>query len=150
MLQVLDYLTDFLPKNAPRYLMGVGKPSDIVEAVRRGIDMFDCVLPTRSGRTGQALTRRGSINIRNARHTVDPRPIDPDCACYTCTNYSRAYLHHVNKAKEIISSVLLTWHNLHYYQELMNEIRSAIAVGSFEEFYARFYIGLKEGDLEPI
>ena len=150
MLEVLDYLPDMLPSKSPRYLMGVGKPSDLVESVRRGIDMFDCVLPTRSGRTGQALTRMGPINIRNSRHSKDPRPIDFDCECYTCTHYSRAYLHHVNKAKEIISSVLLTWHNLHYYQFLMDQMRNAIEAGSFEQFYVHFYKILNEGDYEQL
>ena len=150
MLEVLDYLPDLLPQRSPRYLMGVGKPSDLVEAVRRGIDMFDCVLPTRSGRTGQALTRMGPINIRNARHYKDPRPLDFDCKCYTCKHYSRAYLHHVNKAKEIISSVLLTWHNLHYYQSLMEEMRDAIKLKRFDKFYLDFYNISEAGDYEPM
>ena len=150
MLEVLDYLPDMLPSESPRYLMGVGKPSDLVESVRRGIDMFDCVLPTRSGRTGQALTRMGPINIRNSRHSKDPRPLDVDCDCYTCTHYSRAYLHHVNKAKEIISSVLLTWHNLYYYQALMEQMRTAILAKSFDQFSAQFYNILNEGDYEPV
>ena len=150
MLRVLDYLPDMLPPESPRYLMGVGKPSDLVESVLRGIDMFDCVLPTRSGRTGQALTRMGPINIRNSRHFKDPRPLDFDCNCYTCTHYSRAYLHHVEKAKEIISSVLLTWHNLHYYQFLMAQMRSAIEAKRFEQFYIQFYSILNEGDYEPL
>ena len=119
MFGCLDYAPDFLPEDKPRYLMGVGKPDDIVGAVARGIDMMDCVLPSRSGRTGQAFTRRGVVNIKNARHQDDPRPLDEDCTCPACRNYSRAYLHHVFRAKEIISSMLLTWHNLHYYQELM-------------------------------
>ena len=119
MFGCLDYAPDFLPEDKPRYLMGVGKPDDIVGAVARGIDMMDCVLPSRSGRTGQAFTRRGVVNIKNARHQDDPRPLDEDCTCPACRSYSRAYLHHVFRAKEIISSMLLTWHNLHYYQELM-------------------------------
>ena len=150
MLEVLDYLPGLLPRRLPRYLMGVGKPSDLVEAVRRGIDMFDCVLPTRSGRTGQALTRMGAINIRNARHSKDPRPLDFDCKCYTCSHYSRAYLHHVNKAKEIISAMLLTWHNLHYYQFLMEEMRNAIKLERFESFYIDFYNIYNAGDYEPM
>ena len=150
MLEVLDYIPKFLPNTSPRYLMGVGKPSDIVESVRRGIDMFDCVLPTRSGRTGQALTRMGAINIRNARHYMDPRPLDTRCGCYTCSNYSRSYLHHVNKAQEIISSILLTWHNLHYYQELMSGIRGAIESKSFDQFCLDFYKNLNEGDYNPL
>jgi queuine tRNA-ribosyltransferase len=116
-----------LPAERPRYLMGVGKPADLVGAVKRGIDMFDCVLPTRSGRTGQAFTRRGAINIRNARHLEDPRPLDEACACPACRNYSRAYLHHLWRAEEILGQMLLTWHNLHYYQQLMAELRAAIA-----------------------
>ena len=150
MLEVLNYTPDFLPNNSPRYLMGVGKPSDIVESVKRGIDMFDCVLPTRSGRTGQALTRMGPINIRNARHYTDPRPLDPKCSCYTCSNYTRSYLHHANKAREIISSILLTWHNLHYYQELMKEIRSAIESKTFDQFHVDFYKTLSSGDCNPL
>lgn len=150
MLKVLDYVPSCLPKDAPRYLMGVGKPSDIIEAVKRGIDMFDCVLPTRSGRTGQAITRMGPVNIRNARHLRDPRPLDLECNCYTCLNYSRAYLHHVNKAQEIISSILLTWHNLHYYQELMDGIRASIKSKKFSQFCAEFYQRLGNGDLEPL
>ncbi len=117
MFGVLDYAPGFLPQDKPRYLMGVGKPDDIVGAVQRGIDMMDCVLPSRSGRTGQAWTRRGQVNIKNARHMDDPRPLDDDCTCPACRGYSRAYLHHVFKAQEMISGMLLTWHNLHYYQE---------------------------------
>jgi len=146
MLSVLDYLPNLLPANSPRYLMGVGKPSDIVEAVSRGVDMFDCVLPTRSGRTGQGLTRMGPINIKNARHSDDTSPLDPKCDCYTCLNYSRAYLHHVNKAQEIIASMLLTWHNLRYYQNLMSGIREAIKLQNFDEFKREFYTTLAEGD----
>ncbi len=149
MLEVLDYMPNNLPKDKPRYLMGVGKPSDILEAVRRGIDMFDCVLPTRSGRTGQALTRMGPINIRNSRHAEDPRPLDCNCECYTCLHYSRAYLHHVNKAKEIISSILMTWHNLHYYQELMGGIRKAIRLQNFDQFCIEFYETLAKKDYDP-
>ena len=149
MLEVLNYLPDMLPTGSPRYLMGVGKPSDLVESVRRGIDMFDCVLPTRSGRTGQALTRMGPINIRNSRHSKDPRPLDFNCDCYTCSHYSRGYLHHVNKCKEIISSVLLTWHNLHYYQKLMDQMRTAVYNKKFEEFSAEFYEILNQGDYDP-
>ena len=123
MFQVLDFAPDMLPADKPRYLMGVGKPSDIVGAVKRGVDMMDCVLPSRSGRTGQAFTHRGVVNIKNARHQNDPRPLDPLCQCPACQNYSRAYLHHVFKSQEIISSMLITWHNLHYYQDLMERMR---------------------------
>ena len=150
MFQVLDFAPDMLPIDKPRYLMGVGKPSDIVGAVKRGVDMMDCVLPSRSGRTGQAFTHRGVVNIKNARHQNDPRPLDISCKCPACKNYSRAYLHHVFKSQEIISSMLITWHNLHYYQELMEEMRKAILNKNFEEFELEFYNNLDLGDLEPI
>ena len=139
MFKVLDSTAYKFPNNKPRYLMGVGKPDDIVGAVLRGIDMFDCVLPTRSGRTGQALSRRGPINIKNSKHKKDSSPLDPDCNCYTCLNYSRSYLHHVFKSGEIISAILLTWHNLYYYQELMNDIRNAIMNKKLNEFSKEFY-----------
>ena len=150
MFHVLDYAPDMLPANKPRYLMGVGKPSDIVGAVKRGIDMMDCVLPSRSGRTGQAFTHRGVVNIKNARHQNDPRPLDVSCLCPACKNYSRAYLHHVFKSQEIISSMLITWHNLHYYQDLMGKMRKAILTDNFAEFELEFYKNLSLGDLEPI
>jgi queuine tRNA-ribosyltransferase len=150
MFHVLDYAPDMLPANKPRYLMGVGKPSDIVGAVKRGIDMMDCVLPSRSGRTGQAFTHRGVVNIKNARHQNDPRPLDVSCLCPACKNYSRAYLHHVFKSQEIISSMLITWHNLHYYQNLMGKMRKAILTDNFAEFELEFYKNLGLGDLEPI
>lgn len=149
MFGVLDYAPAMLPADRPRYLMGVGKPDDIVGAVERGIDMMDCVLPSRSGRTGQAFTRRGTVNIKNARHADDPRPLDADCTCPACRNYSRAYLHHVFRAGEIISSMLLTWHNLHYYQELMAGLRDAIAAGRLAAFVAAFHAARAEGDIEP-
>ena len=150
MFEVLEYAPNQLPQDKPRYLMGVGKPDDIVGAVQRGIDMFDCVLPSRSGRTGQALTRRGAINMRNSRHRVDQRPLDETCECPCCKNYSRAYIHHVHKAGEIISSMLLTWHNLHYYQVLMSELREAIAVNNLDAYVAEFHAIRKIGDIEPI
>ena len=150
MFHVLDYAPDMLPANKPRYLMGVGKPSDIVGAVKRGIDMMDCVLPSRSGRTGQAFTHRGVVNIKNARHQNDPRPLDISCLCPACKNYSRAYLHHVFKSQEIISSMLITWHNLHYYQDLMQKMRKAILTENFAEFELEFHKNLNLGDLEPI
>ncbi len=150
MFEVLDYAPGMLPDDKPRYLMGVGKPDDIVGAVLRGVDMFDCVLPTRSGRTGQAFTRHGVVNIKNARHAADPRPLDLDCACPACRNYCRAYLHHVFKAGEIIASMLMTWHNLHYYQELMAGMRAAIAEGDLTGFASRFEAQRAEGDLEPV
>ena len=150
MFRVLDFAPDMFPADKPRYLMGVGKPSDIVGAVKRGIDMMDCVLPSRSGRTGQAFTHRGVVNIKNSRHQNDPRPLDFFCKCPACKNYSRAYLHHVFKSQEIISSMLLTWHNLKYYQDLMKKIREAILNQNFAEFEVKFHENLKLGDLEPI
>ena len=150
MFSVLDYAPGFLPADKPRYLMGVGKPDDIVGAVERGIDMMDCVLPSRSGRTGQAWTRRGQVNIKNARHMDDPRPLDENCTCPACRSYSRAYLHHVFRAQEMISGMLLTWHNLHYYQELMQGLRKAIAAGRLADFVAAFHAARAEGDIEPL
>ncbi|MEM9228553.1 MAG: tRNA guanosine(34) transglycosylase Tgt [Pseudomonadota bacterium] len=138
MFDVLDYAPSQLPEAKPRYLMGVGKPDDIVGAVERGIDMFDCVLPSRSGRTGQVFTWNGVLNIKNARHSEDQEPLDPECGCPACRHYSRAYLHHVFKAKEIISSMLLTWHNLHFYQELMSQIGDAIRDGRLATFSQEF------------
>ena len=150
MFGVLDFAPDQLPVDKPRYLMGVGKPDDIVGAVKRGIDMMDCVLPSRSGRTGQVFTRRGVVNIKNARHADDPRPLDADCRCPACSNYSRTYLHHVFRAQEMISGMLLTWHNLHYYQELMQGMRDAIADGRFAAWEADFHAQRSLGDLEPV
>ena len=150
MFDVLEYAPDMLPFKKPRYLMGVGKPDDIVGAVKRGIDMMDCVLPSRSGRTGQVFTRRGVINIKNARHQNDPRPLDDGCTCPSCRNYSRAYLHHVFKAQEMISSMLLTWHNLHYFQELMTDMRSAISENKFGEFERNFHNYREDGDIKKL
>ena len=150
MFGVLDYAPEMLPEDKPRYLMGVGKPDDIVGAVQRGIDMMDCVLPSRSGRTGQAFTRFGSVNLRNARHKDDPRPLDEACACPACTRYSRAYLHHVVRSDEIIASMLLTWHNLHYYQELMQGLRDAIGAGRLDAFVGAFHATRAEGDVEAL
>ncbi|MBI1206213.1 MAG: tRNA guanosine(34) transglycosylase Tgt [Azospirillum sp.] len=127
MFGVLDATLPRLPQDRPRYLMGVGRPSDMIGAVLRGIDMFDCVMPTRSGRTGQAFTRRGTLNIRNARHGHDPRPLDQACACPTCQSHSRAYLHHLFRAEEMLGPMLLTRHNLHYFQDLMAGMRDAIS-----------------------
>lgn len=138
MFATLDFAPDQLPADRPRYLMGVGKPDDIVGAVERGIDMFDCVLPTRSGRNGQAFTWDGPLNIRNARFAEDEGPLDPDCACPACTGWSRAYLHHLVKAKEILGAMLMTQHNVHFYQSLMQHIRDAIATGTFDAFAASF------------
>jgi queuine tRNA-ribosyltransferase len=150
MFGVLDYAPGLLPEDKPRYLMGVGKPDDIVGAVKRGIDMMDCVLPSRSGRTGQAWTRRGQVNLRNARHAEDPRPLDEHCSCPACRGYSRAYLHHVVRAGEMIAGMLLTWHNLHYFQEIMQGMRDAIRDGRFAEWEAGFHALRAEGDIEPM
>ena len=139
MFKVLDYSVDFLPENKPRYLMGVGKPSDIVGAVARGIDMFDCVIPTRSGRTGQAFTTNGAINIRNAKYRDDAKPLDEKCACYACQNHSRAYLHHLVKANEILGSMLLSEHNIFHYQDLMKDIRKNIEEKNFINFAKTFF-----------
>jgi queuine tRNA-ribosyltransferase len=150
MFDVLDYAPGFLPEDRPRYLMGVGKPDDIVGAVKRGIDMMDCVLPTRSGRTGQAWTPRGMVNIKNARHAADPRPLDEGCACPACRGYSRAYLHHVFRSNEMISGMLLTWHNLQYFQDIMASMRAAIAAGRFAAWEAAFHGLRAEGDIAPL
>ncbi|HUL09672.1 MAG TPA: tRNA guanosine(34) transglycosylase Tgt [Candidatus Acidoferrum sp.] len=150
MFEMLDITVPLLPADRPRYLMGVGKPADLVGSVKRGIDMFDCVLPTRSGRTGQAFTRRGAINIRNARHLEDPRPLDEACACPACRSYSRAYLHHLWRAEEILGQMLLTWHNLHYYQQLMAALRAAIAERRVDAWIARFEAEQAAGDIEPV
>ncbi len=138
MFATLDFAPDQLPMDRPRYLMGVGKPDDIVGAVERGIDMFDCVLPTRSGRNGQAFTWGGPINIRNARHAEDEAPIDARCGCPVCVTWSRAYLHHLVKAGEMLGAMLMTQHNIHFYQDLMQGIRDAIAEGRFGPFAASF------------
>jgi queuine tRNA-ribosyltransferase len=150
MFSVLDVTTPALPASYPRYLMGVGMPDDIVGAVQRGIDMFDCVLPTRSGRTGQAFTRRGTINIRNARHTEDPRPIDSESDYPVVGGVSRAYLHHLFKAKEMLGPILLTMHNLHYYQDLMRNIRPAIENGTLDAFASAFRAEQAQGDIERL
>jgi len=146
MFRILDFAPDFLPEDRPRYLMGVGRPEDIVGAVARGIDMFDCVMPTRSGRTGLAFTRHGELNMRNARHADDTGPIDPACSCPACRNYSRGYFHHLIKAKEMLGPMLLTWHNLHYYQELMQGLRAAIEAGTLDGFIAAFHAQRAENE----
>ena len=148
MFSVLDVTVPLLPIGRPRYLMGVGKPADLVGAVLRGVDMFDCVIPTRSGRTGQAFTRRGAVNIRNARHMDDPRPLDDACACPACARYSRAYLHHLARADEVLGLMLMTWHNLQYYQDLMRGLRHAIAERRLAEFAAAFAAEQAAGDIE--
>ncbi len=137
--QVLEGLLPRMPAHKPRYLMGVGRPEDIVEAVRRGIDMFDCVMPTRHARNAHLFTRSGVLNIRNAAHQKDTGPIEEGCGCYTCRNYSRAYLRHLDKCGEILGSQLNTIHNLHFYQRLMAEIRAAVVAGRFADFAAQFY-----------
>ncbi len=150
MFSTLEFTTPLMPQHKPRYLMGVGKPADIVGAVMRGIDMFDCVLPTRSGRTAQAFTRRGTVNLRNARHMDDPRPLDADCSCPACRQYSRAYLHHLIRCEEILGMMLLTQHNLQYYQDLMRGIRGAIEDGRLADFAARFDEDQARGDIAPL
>ncbi len=147
MFKVLDYCVDYLPTDKPRYLMGVGKPSDIVGAVARGVDMFDCVMPTRSGRTGQAFVRNGTINIRNAKYRADEKPLDEKCSCYACQNHSRAYLHHLTKANEMLGAMLLSEHNIFYYQDLMRDIRGAITENRFEEFARGFFIKEEEEEI---
>ena len=148
--ETVAYTAPLLPAARPRYLMGVGQPEDIVDAVLSGIDLFDCVLPTRSGRTGQAITRRGAVNLRNARHADDARPLDESCACPVCGNYGRAYLHHLVKAKEILGSVLLTTHNLHIYQALMAGLREAITAGTARAFAAELAAERARGDIAPL
>jgi queuine tRNA-ribosyltransferase len=138
MMRVLDHVAPRLPANAPRYLMGVGRPEDLVEGVARGVDMFDCVMPTRNARNGWLFTRFGDVKIRNAKHRDDPRPLDPTCACHACRHFSRAYLHHLNRVDEILGAHLSTIHNLHFYLELMHGMREAIEAGRFEAWRAAF------------
>lgn len=146
MVRVLDHLANTMPADRPRYLMGVGKPADLVEGVRRGIDMFDCVMPTRNARNGHLFTSAGVIKIRNARHRHDTGPLDTDCDCYTCTNFTRGYLHHLEKCGEMLSAQLNTIHNLRYYQTLMAGLRDAIAEGEFDAFADKFYLKQAAGD----
>lgn len=150
MFEVLDYAPGMLPEDKPRYLMGVGRPDDIVGAVLRGVDMFDCVMPTRSGRTSQAFTRFGTVNIRNARHREDNRPLEEGCDCPLCTNYTRAYIHHLQKCNEVLAVMLLTWHNIRYYQRLMQGIRKALEEDRLQEFADKFYADQAKGDIEPL
>ena len=150
MFKVLDYAPGMLPEDKPRYLMGVGRPDDIVGAVLRGVDMFDCVMPTRSGRTAQAFTSHGTINIRNARHREDHRPLEAECDCPLCKNYSRAYIHHLQKCNEVLAVMLLSWHNIRYYQRLMKGLRTAIEQGKLNEFAADFYAQQQAGDIEEL
>ena len=150
MLRVLDFTVPVLPADAPRYLMGVGTPHDLVHAVARGIDMFDCVMPTRAGRHGLAYTRRGKVNLRNARHAHDPRPLDDESACPAARQYSRAYLHHLFKCNEYLGPMLLSWNNLHYYQQLMGNLREVIEAGKISEFIDSFEKEQAGGDLPPL
>ena len=149
MFRTLDVTAPLLPAERPRYLMGVGKPEDLIGAVARGIDLFDCVLPTRSGRTGQAFTRFGPVNLRNARHAEDPRPLDDNVPCPASREYSRAYLHHLVRSGEILGSMLLSWHNIAYYQHLMAGMRQAIVAGAFAAFAEGFSREYAQGDVEP-
>lgn len=149
MIRILDHTTPLIPEDKPRYLMGVGKPEDLVEGVRRGIDMFDCVMPTRNARNGHLFVTNGVVKIRNSRHKTDTGPLDPECDCYTCKNYSRAYLHHLDKCNEILGSQLNTMHNLRFYQRVMQGLRDAIAEGKLEEFVAEFY-ALRDLPVPPL
>ena len=150
MLEMIETVTPYLPQHKPRYLMGVGTPDDLLESVRRGVDMFDCVMPTRAGRHGLAYSRFGKINLRNARHAADPRPLDPDAAHTAARDYSRAYLHHLVKAEEILGMMLITAINLSYYQELMAGMRKAIAEKRFADFYGETKAGWARGDVEAV
>ncbi|MBL1278553.1 MAG: tRNA guanosine(34) transglycosylase Tgt [Ectothiorhodospiraceae bacterium] len=142
MMRVLEHTTPLLPTDKPRYLMGVGKPEDLVQAVLRGVDMFDCVMPTRNARNGHLFTRQGVVKIRNACHELDTRPLDEACGCYTCQNYSRSYLRHLDKTGEILGARLNTIHNLHYYQDVMRGLRDAITANELQAFVDDFYTGL--------
>jgi len=149
MIRILDHTAPLIPENKPRYLMGVGKPEDLVEGVRRGIDMFDCVMPTRNARNGHLFVNTGVVKIRNASNKTDTGPLDTTCDCYTCKNYSRAYLHHLDKCKEILGSQLNTLHNLHFYQKVMQGLRGAIAQGKLDDFVAEFY-ALRDVPVPPL
>jgi queuine tRNA-ribosyltransferase len=150
MFATLDVTVPALPADRPRYLMGVGRPADIVGAVARGIDMFDCVMPTRAGRTAQAFTWRGELNLRNARHRDDHRPLVEGCACPACSGHSRAYLHHLIRSDEILGAMLLTWHNLHFYQDVMRGLRAAIVSGALQDWTARFAERQARGDIDAL
>ncbi|NUJ59573.1 tRNA guanosine(34) transglycosylase Tgt [Halomonas taeanensis] len=151
MIKVLDYLPEWMPDDKPRYLMGVGKPEDLVEGVRRGVDMFDCVMPTRNGRNGHLFTFEGTIKIRNARHRHDTSPLEADCDCYTCQNFSRGYLHHLDRCSEMLGAMLNTIHNLRHYQRLMAGLRGAIEAGTLANFVEAYYgrRGMPVPPLEP-
>jgi queuine tRNA-ribosyltransferase len=146
MFDTLDITTSLLPAEKPRYLMGVGTPDDLIGAVARGVDMFDCVMPTRAGRTARAFTSRGIFNLRNARFAAEDGPLDPACACPACTRHARAYLHHLFRAEEMLGPMLLTWHNLQYYQQLMRDLRGAILAGQFAATAAAIRAGWAQGD----
>jgi queuine tRNA-ribosyltransferase len=150
MFRVLDETVPGLPSDRPRYLMGVGTPADLLGAVKRGIDLFDCVLPTRSGRTHQAFTRGGTVNLRNARHLDDPRPLDEGCSCTACARHSRAYLHHLARAGEMLGAMLLTEHNLRHYADLMTGMRHAIAEGRFDAYAAEVLKAEERGDVPAL
>ncbi len=150
MFATLDVVAPALPEDRPRYLMGVGTPIDLIGAVARGIDMFDCVMPTRSGRTAQAFTSRGPVCLRNARHKDDPRPLDDECVCPALNGISRAYLHHLIRSKEILGAMLLTWHNLYFYQYLMRRLREAVAAGRFADEAALLHEGFARGDIPAL
>ncbi|MFV0322379.1 MAG: tRNA guanosine(34) transglycosylase Tgt [Alphaproteobacteria bacterium] len=150
MFTTLDDTIPHTPNNRPRYLMGVGRPSDLLGAVMRGVDMFDCVMPTRAGRTAKAFTRFGEVNMRNARHKDDHRPIDDQCSCPACKDYSRGYIHHLVKAEEILGAMLLTWHNLQYYQDIMKQMRQAIESQNLNRLAEKFTQNWAVGDIEPI
>ena len=141
MRKILNYTAPLLPQDQPRYLMGVGTPEDLVEAVQAGMDMFDCVMPTRNARNGHLFTRHGDVRIRNSRYRHETQPLDADCSCYTCRNFTRAYLHHLDKSQEILGATLNSLHNLHYYQELMRGLREAIAAGQLSRFVTEFHQG---------
>jgi queuine tRNA-ribosyltransferase len=147
MMRVLRHIAPQMPVDKPRYLMGVGKPEDLVEGVRRGIDMFDCVMPTRNARNGHLFTHTGVVKLRNAANRSDTGPIDPECDCYTCKSYSRAYLHHLDRCREILGATLNSIHNLHYYQTLMAGLRRSLEEGTFAEFVNDFYA--KRGKTTP-
>ena len=149
MIRILDHTAPLIPENKPRYLMGVGKPEDLVEGVRRGIDMFDCVMPTRNARNGHLFVNTGVVKIRNASNKTDTGPLDSTCDCYTCKNYSRAYLHHLDKCKEILGSQLNTLHNLHFYQKVMQGLRDAIEQGKLDNFVEEFY-ALRDLSVPPL
>ena len=154
MLATLDVTVPYLPEDRPRYLMGVGTPSDLIQAVMRGVDMFDCVMPTRSGRSAKAFTRFGEVNLRNARHARDPRPLDETCECAACSGSTsgagRAYLHHLFKADEMLGPMLLTEHNVRFYQCLMRELRDSIVDGTFETTARKMLDDLAKGDIAPL